>query len=193
VRKTLVPAALAAITLAIVAVVASGAAGGGDSGAPVAGPTELPATARPPMEGGRPSDPATPAATEAPSPDAPPSGGRAAPTPVAHVSTPGPGRKLVLAPIDAANVAVLESYPPRYVLQVQAGLPGGCASPSGYEVERAGDRVRVSVFNTLPSTPVPCTLIYGRYDLSIDLGSAFTPGREYAVEVNGKQITFPAR
>ena len=99
----------------------------------------------------------------------------------------------VLAPIDAASVAVLESFPPQYRLQVKAGLPSGCARADGYEVSRSGNDIRVAVYNTLPTGNVACTAIYGTYDLGIDLGSGFASGQEYRVNVNGTVVTFKAQ
>lgn len=204
--KPVLPASLAALALVLLAIFAIGAITGDGGAAPPAAPTETP-QAETPVDGDVPTD----RPTEAPpsrSPDTPRSGGETppaaldsprsggdtpAPSSGSHLSTPEPGRTLALAPIDAAAIAALESYPARYVLQVKAGLPGGCAKSSGYTVGRTGDVIEVSVFNTLPATPVPCTLIYGQYDLSIDLGSAFMSGREYVVEVNGKRVSFEAR
>jgi len=118
-------------------------------------------------------------------------------TPPTWTPAPGgtrtPGTMRILAPIDAASVAVLESFPPQYRLQVKAGLPSGCARADGYEVSRTGNDIRVAVYNTLPTGNVACTAIYGNYDLSIDLGSGFTSGQEYRVNVNGTLVTFKAQ
>lgn len=102
-------------------------------------------------------------------------------------------RRRVLAPIDDAEVRVLESFPPQYVLHVRAGLPSGCAREDGYQVSSDQDTVRVRVYNTLPTGDVACTLIYGTYELNISLGSDFQSGREYRVEVNDRVLTFWAQ
>jgi len=107
--------------------------------------------------------------------------------------TPEPGRERVLAPIDAADIAVLESFPPQYMLHVVAGLPNGCARAAGYNVGRVGDTIRVLVYNTLPVGDVACTMIYGTYELNIPLGSDFRSGRDYVVEVNDRRLTLRAQ
>src|SRR3990172_1125281 len=96
----------------------------------------------------------------------------------------GPGRERVLAPIDNADIRVLESFPPQYVLNVTAGLPNGCARADGYQVDRTGDTVRVRIYNTMPVGKVVCTQVYGSYELNIPLGSDFQSGRDYTVDVN---------
>jgi hypothetical protein len=110
------------------------------------------------------------------------------------VKPPAAGRMLVEAPIESVDVVVRESFPPQYGLSIVAGLPSGCAEAAGYEVSRAGDRIEVSVYNTLPSDPnVACTMIYGIYDLNVSLGTDFITGRTYTVDVNGTEITFTAQ
>lgn len=142
-------------------------------------------------------------------PPAAPSAAPGEPTPVPRADTPTPRRETpappppapsgaadrtrVLAPIETARVAVLESYPPQYRLQVRAGLPNGCAKPDGFEVTRSGDDIRVAVYNSMPVGNVVCTQVYGTYELSIDLGTAFVSGRQYGVTVNEKALTFVAQ
>jgi len=102
-------------------------------------------------------------------------------------------RERLLAPIESAEVLILESFPPQYRLAVTAGLPGGCAQPAGFTVVRAGDGFTVEVFNSLPRGDVACTAIYGMYDLSIALANDLASGKEYDVEVNGTRLSFTAQ
>jgi hypothetical protein len=115
--------------------------------------------------------------------------------PPAAPATPLPaGRMLADAPIESVDVVVMESFPPQYGLHIVAGLPSGCAEKAGYDVSRAGNRIEVSVHNSVPSDPnVVCTMIYGIYDLNVNLGSDFVPGRTYTVDVNGTEVTFTAQ
>jgi hypothetical protein len=103
------------------------------------------------------------------------------------------GSQRVLAPIDGADMLVLESFPPQYMLHVKAGLPSGCAKPGGYEMNRSGDTIRVSVYNTMPTGNPICTQIYGMYELNIALGSDFEPGKTYTVLVNDRRLTITAQ
>ena len=109
-------------------------------------------------------------------------------------SAPSPaGRQAVLAPIDGLEVRVLESAPPQYVVNVRAGLPGGCAERNRYEVARADQLITVTVLNWLPAGNPICTAIYGSYELAINVGSDFRSGASYSVNVNDKTTTFVAR
>ena len=103
------------------------------------------------------------------------------------------GRHTVAAPIDGLDVLVLESFPPQYMLNVRAGLPGGCARQDSDSVSRAGDTITVTVLNSMPSGDPPCTKIYGTYELNINLGTNFLSGSTYTVQANDKTTTFKAQ
>lgn len=101
-----------------------------------------------------------------------------------------PGRVTVPAPIDAVDVLIRESAPPQVSARVMAGLPGGCAQRDSHSVTRAGDTFTVTVLNSMPAGNPICTMIYGTYELNIDLGREFVPGTTYTVRVNDKTTTF---
>lgn len=103
---------------------------------------------------------------------------------------PPAGRQLVPAPIDKLEIRVRESYPAQYSVFIQAGLPSGCAQQGGHDVSRTGDAITVTVLNTIPTGNAVCTMIYGMYDLNVDLGSSFRAGVTYTVKVNDKTTTF---
>lgn len=105
-------------------------------------------------------------------------------------AAPSGDRQTVPAPIDRLEVVLRESNPPQVSLKVTAGLPSGCAQKDSHSVSRAGDTITVTVLNTMPKGNPICTMIYGQYDLSIDLGSSFAPGTTYTVRVNDKTTTF---
>ena len=102
-------------------------------------------------------------------------------------------RTTVPAPIESVDVLVLGSGPPQYVLRVRAGLPNGCAKQHGHEIGRDGDVIKVTVLNSMPTDAIACTMIYGTYELSINLGSDFRPGVTYTARVNDKATTFVGR
>jgi hypothetical protein len=96
-------------------------------------------------------------------------------------------RREVLAPIEAAELLVRESFPPQYAVRVTSGLPSGCAVFDRIDIERAANVVELSVWNTLPADrSVACTMIYGTSVNSVDLGSHFESGRSYEVHINGE-------
>ncbi|MGH2490303.1 MAG: hypothetical protein ACRDF9_02230 [Candidatus Limnocylindria bacterium] len=103
---------------------------------------------------------------------------------------PAPGRQTVPAPIDQVQVVIRESNPPQVTLNIKAGLPSGCAQRESHSVGRNGDTFTVSVLNSMPTANVACTMIYGTYELNIDLGRDFRPGATYTVQVNDKTTTF---
>jgi len=194
-----------AIALAAVALgaVLANEGGSGDSASTGPGPTATPRLIDPDNRSGQPTATSGPGIapgepTPPPRPDQPTTN-RDTPTRPAPSPTrvPGgsqvPGTMRVLAPIETAQVAILESFPPQYRLQVKAGLPSGCARADGYEVTKSGNDVRVAVYNTLPTGNIACTAIYGIYGLSIDLGGGFVSGQEYRVNVNGTMVTFKAQ
>jgi hypothetical protein len=78
--------------------------------------------------------------------------------------------------------------PPQFVLSITAGLPSGCAKPDAYDVRRVGTTVHVQVTNKVLTGDIACTMIYGMYELSIQLGSDFDQGVEYTVIVNDKTL-----
>ena len=101
-----------------------------------------------------------------------------------------PGRQTVPAPIDDIQVVIRESLPPQVTLIVKAGLPSGCAQRESHSVARSGDTFTVRVLNSMPTGDIACTMIYGSYELNIDLGSDFRVGGSYTVNVNDKATTF---
>ncbi|MGH2379077.1 MAG: hypothetical protein ACRDGT_11450 [Candidatus Limnocylindria bacterium] len=103
------------------------------------------------------------------------------------------GRRTVEAPIDELDVLVRESHPPQVALRLVAGLPSGCAEPHSHSVTRTGDTITVKVLNSLPTGDPICTMIYGTYDLTVELGSDFVAGTTYTVQVNDRTTTFTLR
>jgi hypothetical protein len=91
------------------------------------------------------------------------------------------------------EVRTVGSAPTRYTLVVSAGLPSGCAKQHSHAVNRAGDTITVTVLNSMPPGDPICTMIYGMYDLNIDLGSDFRAGSTYTVRVNDRTTTFTGR
>lgn len=103
---------------------------------------------------------------------------------------PAPGRVTVAAPIEQVEVVIRESDPPQVTVKVQAGLPNGCAQRDSHAVSRSGETFTVAVLNSMPRGDQACTMIYGTYELSIDLTGELRPGVTYTVRVNDKTTTF---
>lgn len=162
---------------------------------PVAEPTPVP-----PADAVEPSEPDAPVSatpsepvTNVPGPEPTPDLIGAATLPISNVLPLPAGTVRAEAPIDGLDMVVMESFPPQYGLHIQAGLPSGCAKQGGYEATRAGNVITVKVYNSMPDGPVACTMIYGMYNISLNLGSDYTPGETYTVVVNDQSTTFTAQ
>ena len=105
-----------------------------------------------------------------------------------------PERKSVAAPIELVEVVVEQDTAANYAVRIVSGLPAGCAQFEGASVTgRDGNRITVSVTNTMPADPETiCTMIYRTHTSHVVLGSDFTPGETYVVDVNGTTVEFTA-
>ncbi|MDA0264716.1 MAG: hypothetical protein O3A93_09890 [Chloroflexi bacterium] len=92
-----------------------------------------------------------------------------------------------LAPIEDTAVLPPAAEGGEYVLVITSGLPGGCATFSGYSVERDGNDFAVTVSNLMPDPKesIACTAIYGYHEGETVLGRGLTIGETYTVTVNG--------
>ena len=91
-------------------------------------------------------------------------------TPAAGAPEPtDPTMVEVPAPIDGVETSVAESFPPQYFLAVTSGLPNGCIRFGGYDVERDGDTINVTVTNLEPADKglIACTALYGLVETNI--------------------------
>lgn len=115
------------------------------------------------------------------------SGSKATPTPSATV--------VVDAPIESIDILIRESFPPGYTAHIVSGLPSGCAKFNmAAVIGRTGNHIAVKVTNTMPADPnTACTAIYGYKESNVDLGTNFTSGQTYTVDVNDKSKTFTAQ
>ena len=163
--------------------------------APLETPVQNPATQEPaPL----PATPARKPATHEPGlqPETPvriPAAGE----PAGKTETPAPSQPEMVeapAPIDGVEIEMSQDDPPRYALNIDSGLPGGCVQFGSYAVSQDGNSINVTVTNLEPASPKPCTTIYGQHRGQVDLGSGFTPGETYTVAVNGETTnSFTAR
>ncbi len=97
-----------------------------------------------------------------------------------------------LAPIHEVTVNIAESYPPQLIVHIKGGLSDGCTTFHGIETERNGNTVNIEVTTERPQKAV-CTQIYGYFEKSLNLGSDFTSGETYIINVNDvtTSVTMP--
>ena len=101
--------------------------------------------------------------------------------------------KFAESPIQSAEVAILESFPPQYQLRVVSGLPkgSGCSQFNGYEVRRReSNEIEVVVtHHKVADQLVVCTADFPVVEANVPLGSGFEPGEEYTDRVNSDTAT----
>ena len=105
--------------------------------------------------------------------------------------TPAPGRIVVDAPIDEADLIIRESFPPQYAVRIVSGIPDGCHEFNDIATSRNGATIEIKVTNTKVDDPdAICTQIYGMHEETVELGSDFDAGVQYIVLVGDKTLTF---
>jgi hypothetical protein len=125
-----------------------------------------------------------------------PSGQFEEPAPTPTPAAAGPVDRVMVpipAPILSAEVVVAESFPVQYFLQIESGLRNGCIEFNGYEVQREGQSITVTVTNLEPAdTGIACTEEYRTVTTNIWLGNAldFDAGTTYTVLVNDVATSF---
>ncbi|MBI2851388.1 MAG: hypothetical protein HYX80_10215 [Chloroflexi bacterium] len=103
------------------------------------------------------------------------------------------GIEIRLAPIEEVRVRMGETFPPLVIVYVRAGLVDGCATPHEIKTERSLNTINIKVTTQRPREAI-CTQVYSTFERNIPLGSNFTPGTTYTVNVNdAKQVSFTAR
>ena len=97
------------------------------------------------------------------------------------------------SPIVSAEVAVLESAPPQYQLNVASRLPAGssCSQFDGYEIQRreTHEIEVVITHHQVSNQQAVCTRDYPLVETVVPLGSDFESGEKYTVRVNSETVT----
>ncbi len=93
------------------------------------------------------------------------------------------------APIHEVEVVFMESYPVQVGVRIQMGLSSGCTTFHDAVVTRSGETIHIEVTTQYPRDAV-CTAIYTYHEENPNLGSDFTSGVTYTLEVNDYTTTF---
>jgi len=97
-------------------------------------------------------------------------------------ATPTPGRIVVPAPIDEAELITRESFPPQYAVRVVVGITDGCHEFEAVEAVRSGTTIEIKATATTIDDPnAVCTQIYGTHEEIVELGSDFDKDVTYIV------------
>ena len=102
------------------------------------------------------------------------------------------GTEIRLARIHEVQVNIAESYPPQVFVYIKGGLPDSCTTFHEFTTERRGNTINIEVTTQRPKGAV-CAQVYTFFEKNISLGSDFTLGETYIVEVNDKSTSFTLR
>jgi hypothetical protein len=98
--------------------------------------------------------------------------------------------EISLAPIEEVRVNIAESYPVQVFVYIRGGLADACTTLHKVKTERSGSAINIQVTTQRPKDAI-CAQVYSTFEENIALGSDFTPGETYTVNVNdAKLVTF---
>jgi major membrane immunogen (membrane-anchored lipoprotein) len=100
-----------------------------------------------------------------------------------------PEIEISLAPIHEVDIRIAESAPPQVFVYIKGGLRDGCTTFREIKTNRSGDTIDIEVTVQHPNGKI-CTAIYGYFEKNVALGSEFTSGKTYTVNVNAERKTF---
>lgn len=94
-----------------------------------------------------------------------------------------------LAPIHEVQVNIAESYPEQIFVYFKGGLADSCTAFHDIETQRSGNTIDITVTTERPRDAV-CAQVYGYFEKNVALGSDFTSGETYTVNVNDFTTSF---
>ena len=97
--------------------------------------------------------------------------------------------EIALAPIHEVDVVMMQSNPPQVGVLIKGGLSDGCTGFHNIEITREGDTFNIKVTTKRPKD-VSCPAIYTNFEKDINLGSDFTVGTIYTLNINDYTTTF---
>jgi hypothetical protein len=108
-------------------------------------------------------------------------------------ATPPPSTEPVTeispAPIHEVDVLFMESYPVQVAVYIQGGLSDGCTEFHDAVATREGNTINIEATVERPKD-AECTQEYRYFEKNVGLGSDFTPGETYTLNVNDYTTTF---
>ena len=93
------------------------------------------------------------------------------------------------APIHEVRVNIAESYPPQVFVYIKGGLADSCTTFHELKTERSGNTVNIEVTTKRPRDAI-CAQVYGFFEKNVNLGTDFTSGETYVVNVNDETTSF---
>lgn len=109
------------------------------------------------------------------------------------ISTPDNGEQEIEirpAPIHKVQVYFALSYPPQVIIYIKGGLIDSCTELYAVSVApRVGNTINIEVKTKRPKDAA-CAQVYGYFEENVNLGSDFTAGETYTINVNDETTTF---
>lgn len=97
--------------------------------------------------------------------------------------------EIKLAPIHEVKISIAESFPEQIFVHIKGGLDDSCTKFHDLIEERSGTKIKIKITTERPRNAI-CAQVFSYFEKSINLGSDFTSGQIYTVEVNGITQTF---
>ena len=94
-----------------------------------------------------------------------------------------------LASIHEVQVNITESFPEQIFAYIKGGLADSCTTFHELITERSGNTINIQVTIERPRNAI-CIQIYSYFEQNIALGSDFTRGESYTINVNGTTTNF---
>ena len=95
------------------------------------------------------------------------------------------------APVTDLKVIMTTSQPPQVSAQFKVGLRDTCTTFRDLTTSRSGNQINIKVTVQREKDKI-CGQIYSFAEKTASLGSSFTPGQTYTVNVNDQTATFTA-
>ena len=93
------------------------------------------------------------------------------------------------APIHEVQVNIAESFPQQVFVYIKGGLADGCTIFHELTTERSGNTINIEVTTQRPKGAM-CAQVYGFFEKNVGLGSNFTSGKTYTINVNDEATSF---
>jgi hypothetical protein len=96
--------------------------------------------------------------------------------------------EISLAPVHDVRVSIMKSNPPQIGVYIKGGLRDGCTTFQDIEITQEGLTINIKVTVQHP-VDVVCPAIYTFFEKDVNLGSNFTFGTTYTLNVNSDYTT----
>ena len=97
--------------------------------------------------------------------------------------------EIKLAPIHDAHTSINMSLPEQIFVDIKGGLADSCTTFHDLTTERIGNTINITVTTERPKDAI-CAQLYSYFKKTVALGSDFTSGETYIVNVNDVTFSF---